>query len=519
MTRAGLVLSAALLLGVAGCASVAAAGSQPQGTPATGPGSSRRVAGALSRPYTPSDEDFPNPERGFYRQYSPFWLGTQRFPLDDRVLAALRQSGISLIRAPFVIDEFVNAPLSREALDAIAADFAAVRRAGVKIIPRFAYNSPTIETFRQAVDAPLARVLGHIDQLAPILNANSDVIAFMEAGFIGAWGEWHDSSNGLLNPDRGINSSSAAIVNRLLGALPATRMLALRNPFQKQGLFGLSPLTRQQAFGGTPKARVGAHNDCFASDATDSGTYLPPPRLAQTVAELKRFLSEDNRFVPQGGESCGSDVDSSAFSQPYVHCANAMTDLAMMRWSTINIDYHPMVIALWQQEGCLSEMRRRLGYRLRLVEAELPTRIAPGRQLSINLTIANDGWASPYNPRLVEIVLRHSVTGRLSRFPVDTDPRFWGAGETHSVELNIPFPVDVEDGDHEILLNLPDPERGLYGIPEYSIRLANVGLWEPQTGFNNLRAQLTVAVPGGERRDECGRRTEGNGELRRCVAR
>ena len=43
-----------------------------------------------------------------------------------------------------------------------------------------------------------------------------------------------------------------------------------------------------------------------------------------------------------------------------------------------------------------------------------------------------------------------------------------------------------------ILLDLPDPERGLHGRPEYTIRFANDGVWEPQTGFNTLRATLEV---------------------------
>jgi len=41
------------------------------------------------------------------------------------------------------------------------------------------------------------------------------------------------------------------------------------------------------------------------------------------------------------------------------------------------------------------------------------------------------------------------------------------------------------------VLSLPDPETRLRDRPEYSIRLANKGLWEPATG-SNLLAQIQV---------------------------
>lgn len=487
-----------VLISVGACAGRAAAG--------VGPAARRQSPAAVfaaTHVYPPAVDDVANPERGFYRQFTPFWLGTQQIPLTDAALAAVRQDGLSLVRAYFVIDEFVNAPLSRAALDAIAADFATVRRAGLKIIPRFAYNFPSITDFPRAQDAPLDRVLGHIDQLAPILVANADVIAFVEAGFVGAWGEWHTSSNGLLEADRSLNSRSAAIVARLLAVLPAGRMVALRYPFHKQQLYGRTPIAPAAAFGGTAQARVGAHNDCFTSGPTNGGTYAPPPALAQSIEALKAFLGLDNRFVPQGGETCGADGDPNAFAGPEMHCPSALADLARMRWSTMNIGYHPAVLDLWRQEGCFGDVRRRLGYRFRLVDASLPARAVRGRPWRAVLRVTNDGWAAPFNPRLVELVLREATTGRVARFPVATDPRFWGPGETYALQLDIAIPDDLDDGDYDVLVHLPDPERGLYGVPAYSIRLANDGLWEPDTGFNRLLARVSVVGPASERRGRC----------------
>ena len=218
--------------------------------------------------YASSQENFPNPERGFYRMTSPFFVDTQRTPLEANQLATLRAEGMTLFYAIYVFDEFRDTDLPQSTLDAVASDLAAVRQAGLKIVLRFAYNFPCVGTLEPCstpistvFDAPLSRVLRHIDQLTPILRTNADVIAYLEAGFVGAWGEWHDSSNLLINSDQTANASSAALVNRLLLALPTERMLALRYYHNKQELVGsTSPLAADVAFSGVPRARLGGRS-------------------------------------------------------------------------------------------------------------------------------------------------------------------------------------------------------------------------------------------------------------------
>jgi hypothetical protein len=455
--------------------------------------------GALAVTYSPSDENFPNPERGFYRQFNAFDTGTVRRPLDARTLAAFRVEGITLVRVYYVIDEFRNAPLSRAALDAIDADFVAVRQAGLRIIPRFAYSFPcagspppctVARIAAEAIDPPVGRVLEHIDQLTASLRAGSDIIAFMEMGFVGAWGEWHHSSTGLVSTDHTVNTNSSAIVDRVLFALSDRRAAVLRYPYHKQALFGPLPLDISEAFTRTPRARLGAHNDCFLSNADDSGTYSPPSRgpANKNVQALKKFLSFDNRFVPQGGETCST----AAAAQPYIGCASALGDLALTQWSTINIAYQPDVIRLWQQQGCFPDVQRRLGYRFRLLGLDAPAQVRRGAVLALRLTLTNDGWAAPYNPRAAEVILRHVVSGRLHVIPMSEDPRLWGPGVTRTLDVRDVLPGSLEPGSYQVLLNLPDPEDSLRGRAEYSIRMANIGAWESATGYNDLQARVQV---------------------------
>jgi hypothetical protein len=409
--------------------------------------------------YAPTTADFPNPERGFYVQtsYDP-GRGTPR-PLDPAWLRRARNNGMSLLRMYWVLSDFRDRPLSPAMLDRVRADFAAARLAGVKIIGRFAYNfGPT-----GSPDAPLPIVLGHLDQLRPILRENDDVLAFLEAGFIGTWGEWHHSTNNLLD-------HNAEIVEKILSVLPPDRMLALRYPRLKTGLYGPEPLTSQEAFSGTPKSRVGAHDDCFLASKTDWGTWT------RDVAAEKAFYHQDNLFVPQGGETCNAKEDA----QPFIGCENALRELAYQRFSTLNSGYLKDVLDGWTAGGCMPEIQRRLGYRFRLVESSARVN---GQILLVSITVVNDGFSNLYNPRPVNLILRDRATGRIERIPIATDPRRWMPGEPVILRVTATVPAEPYD----LLLHLPDATERLQDRPEYAVRFANDGVWEPATGMNRLK--------------------------------
>lgn len=448
-------------------------------------------AGAIT--FQGSTDNFPNPERGFYRQFVPFWLNTERYPLDLATLSALRSDGISLIRTYYVFDEFRDTALPQAALDAFATDLASARQAGVKVIPRVAYSFPCAtpddpcteaSLSQQVTDPPIARVLQHIDQLTPVLRANGDVIAFMEMGFVGAWGEWHHSSSNLVNADRTLNGNSAAIVDRLLFALPPDRMAALRYPYHKQELFGRTPLDPAQAFSQTAAARLGAHNDCFLDGAIGGGTYTPPPGgdSDKTIEQLRQYLSVDTRYVPQGGETCASD----AIAQPFIQCPYALSELAAMHWSTINSEYYPDVLDLWRRQGCYPEIEKRLGYRFRFESARAPAHVRRGARFDVSVTVVNDGWAAPFNPRPVELVLHHVTSGGTITIPIAADPRRWLPGPSYVLDVNDIPTSGVPLGLYDVMLRLPDADRQLARRPEYSIRLANDDVWDPVLGANRI---------------------------------
>ncbi len=407
--------------------------------------------------FVPIEGDVVNPERGF------------RYYMDNLTpeggFSTYRQLGTSLVFAYSRLDDYRERDLPPEFLDRLREAFKGLREGGIKVVLRFAYNNGPYP--RSQPDASLDQILRHIEQLKPVLRENADVIVWLQAGFIGAWGEWHTSTHRL---DRDMEAKKA-VLYALLDALPQDRMVQLRYPWDIIRLFP-EPLGPEEAFSGTPKARVGFHNDCFLSSPDDVGTYSRSGR--NTREEDEAYLARMTRFTPVGGETC----------RPYPElqqCDVAIAEMERLHFSELNLSYHPRVIRYWQRQGCFEEIKRRLGYRLVLREVTFPARLRPGEPLDLVVRLTNEGFASPINPRPLFLVLDGPTTQTL---PVESvDPRRWLPGD-HTVSLRITLPETLPEGTYTLALWLPDKYENLRSDPRYSIRFANEGVWNEEKGWN-----------------------------------
>ena len=437
--------------------------------------------------YTPYDGDFANPERGFMKQSSIF----PDQPFDPNKVRALKPSD-SLVWIYFRLDKYRGRPLDEIGLNTIESAFTTARIRGLKLVIRFAYNGgvgSTIDPNLAKPDVGINRVRQHINQLRPILAANADVIAVVQAGFVGHWGEWHSTKFLHDLEDR------RAIVDALLSALPADRMIQLRYPRYKE-LFFQGPLTSQEAFTGTDRSRVGHHNDCFLRDQDDGGTYKSTtsqlPKQHSTFCDgrdeiscWKGFIIQESQFTPVGGETC-------QYNPPRTDCPNTLLAMERFHWSFINNGYRAQVLNSWISGGCMSTIRRSLGYRLTLKEALIPQTIQAGSALNLNVLLSNDGFASMYNPRPLFVVLL-GPGGRYEIPVTNVDPRRWSPGQEYSVDISVNIPANIIPGTYRLGLWLPDAYSSLRNNPKYSVRFANTGVWVATTGINVLTADLEVA--------------------------
>lgn len=399
--------------------------------------------------FKPSAQDFPNPERGFYRA-----SGEPLDRLDQAWFERVFAEGGRLAYARMDLSAYRATPLPAAYLAALARGFATARASGVKLIVRATYNYPRGETgYQDAQDAPLPIVLGQIAQMKPLFAANADAIAFVQAGFIGAWGEWHTSSNNLTTPE-----NRARIRDALLEAVPAGRFVQFRYP---PDLIAWTPSPLPQGL------RTGFHNDCFLASQTDVGTF---PEDSAARDRMRSQIGAVTAVAPFGGETCNPADDPGA--TPRTSCADILREGAAFHLTYLNADYYRGLFQdRWDREGCMGEVRRRMGYRL-VFEAAMIGPAVRGAPWSGAISIRNEGWARVSNARGLEIVLL-APGGRAWRMPVAADARAWLPGTTTRVSFSQVLPADLPPGTYEVAVAMPDSASALRGDARYAVRPAN----------------------------------------------
>lgn len=367
--RTGTIASPATAEATGDAAAISTAAASNSGSAVT---PKAEVGVQFSRSY----EDFSNPERGVAG-----WVDVAR--AWEEGLNREMSQGYRLFRTHIQLESYRYSALPNDFIERLERGFAMLRRNGAKAVPRFVYNAPdsSFAGNYKIEDASIDRVLAHIEQLGPVLERNRDVIAWFEAGFAGAWGEWHSSLNGL-----DTDANEIRVRDALLASFPKDRKIAFRNPADVKRWYPEAP---------PANGRIGFHNDCILSGKDDASTWI-----GGDDANLKGYVRQSTLSAPYGGETCQltpliTDCDSirSHGSQLRLSWIN--------RYGTLN-SYRET----WKAQGCEAEVLRSLGYRIELTELRLSSNsLSAGQTAQVTVRLRNSGWAPLYNPRNLQLLL------------------------------------------------------------------------------------------------------------------
>lgn len=436
--------------------------------------------------YTNSTEIFANPERGF-QKYSitdaNYATTTNHSNISINELNGWYSGTdkVSVIFRYFLLEDFLNTNINATYLSNMQLDFDRIRTAGLKCIIRFSYSNAEGTSAQQANKS---QILAHLNQLAPIINTNKDIIISHQAGFIGTWGEWYYTNSTEFGTDGNINATQWAnrkdVVDAMLAATPISIPIQVRYVGIKKTMYGNSTLTPSTAYQNTASARIGFFNDAFLNDYGDQGTYEVNSQYQNPVGTADYiYLSNETKYLPMSGETNG-------LNPPRTDGANAVLELENTNWSFLNRDYFEQNITNWTNSNHIDDIKRKLGYRFVLTNSIFDLQ---GSNLTVQINLANEGYARVFKARAVYLVLQNTTTFQNNLYVMNTDIREW----ENSILLNETFDVStLPSGSYTSYLFIPDAEQSMYSLPKYSIRLANNTVWEASSGMNNLSQTVSL---------------------------
>lgn len=417
--------------------------------------------------YQPSNTVISNPEKGFYHYTSTGSSGGYNL-LNQTTLTGYRTSeNITVIQRQFFLRDFITGiSITSTYLANMQTDFNRIRAAGAKVIVRFTYTSSSSYTVFQPTKV---QILAHIAQLAPVVNANKDVIVAIQAGFIGKYGEWYYTGSSEFGNADYTQYTTTQWANRKVVMDAMINSFDISIPLQVRYVY-----IKQKMYGNSYVGRIGFYNDAFLNQWGDSGTFLVRGASGIPSATDVLYWQTNTINLPVTGETDG-------VNSPRTDCTNALLEMNKYNWSLINKDYYTTVITNWQTNGCFTTMQKSLGYDFRLNNSNITNGV-----LTINM--GNYGYANLFKDRKAYLVCKNTTTNINYSFVIDNNIKNCNT-TNYTITTNL-LSLGLPSGNYKLFLNLPDP---FISNKLYSIQTSNINTWTTE-GFNDLQQTYTVSV-------------------------
>ncbi|SFV51914.1 hypothetical protein MNB_SV-6-1317 [hydrothermal vent metagenome] len=406
-----------------------------------------------------------NPDRGLYDSNYDLNIEEEYNRFED-----VRKNGYTLAYAPIDLEDYLTTDkLPDKLLKTIEKNLSDASSAGVNLIFRVKYSSAVGQ------DDPTKEIaISHLNQLKAILQKHKDSISVVQAGVIGAWGEWHDLTGDYADTDANYKENRRAIIDKLIEIFP-DKYIQIRTPMHKELLYGDAKnyedigsggkITPSIAFSNDTRAKIGHHNDCFLADDTDRGTYA-----SNDINFWQKYVINDTKFAPVGGETCR---DSS-----YLSCDNTLSQMKRYQYSYMNGVFKKGVIDRWKDEKCYQTIRENLGYRLVAKELSITH---DHRYMKIKLSVQNRGFASPYIKSNMNFILDSGSKKYTYHIPVDSRTLY--VNETKELIQGVDM-SRIESGEYCLYLQI--------GSKNSAIKLSNKNLWDSKTKTNRLKCDIVI---------------------------
>jgi len=433
--------------------------------------------------YTESIDEFNNPDCGFYRptgvRVKPegdWWKGTIWY---SNGLVHLRM-GLRAFSEKF--NGVQDYDITPDVIEKMNIWIDQLRKNGGTAIIRFAYDD--FEGYAN-LEPDIEQIEKHIEQLKPFFEANEDIIAGVETGFLGPYGEQHTSK---IVKDENIKR----VTEKLLEVVPESRTVSVRRPRYYCCTTGvdISKIDENISVEGTSEYRIGVFNDGYLGSASDLGTFVN--RKKEIV-----WLNNQATHTLYGGEAVwvesikDCDENGNLYNSP----EHIQEEMFQTHTSYLNIEWNNNLIDKWkatmyagddelyQGSTVFTYIKNHLGYRLSLISAKIDSQVAQGSTAKVEFNLKNSGAGNVVNKKKAYLILKNEE--KEYSFLTEIDIRKLLSRQEKNYEIDVPISDEMELGSYDIYLKIVD-EGSSAEETKRAIRFANVDVWNADVGANKL---------------------------------
>lgn len=376
------------------------------------------------------------------------------------------------------------------------------RNNGCMVALRFRYDANGKDN---PEPASFEQVLNHIQQIkdSGLLEKYSDILAYVESGFVGKWGEQHGGKYTSVQ-------YKAQVLEAMLQAVPSPIPVTVRTPdiFAEWAGIKRSELNDTELINSLTesqyttdiqknKDRIGLYNDGYMGSDSDLGTYAN--------REIETDWLHNQTFTSYFGGEFSGNLSWAQKYDTYLP-ENAIPEMYKTHLSYINgnifqlykdytfsaeYDVDGVDNSAYYGENVYQFIRDHIGYRFVLRNSEITSETVQGGDVQVNFEVENTGFAGVIPSVQSYVILEKDGVYTLAESDIDCHD--WQSC-TKSIEtLDIKIPDNLPSGEWNVYFKLNmGTEADTMNMNNRSIRFANNDIWNGALGANYM-GSVTIA--------------------------
>ncbi|MDE7365578.1 MAG: DUF4832 domain-containing protein [Ruminococcus sp.] len=375
---------------------------------------------------------------------------------------------------------------------------------GCMVALRFRYDAngkdnPEPETFEQ--------VLNHVQQVkdSRLLEKYADILAYVESGFVGKWGEQHGGKYTSVQ-------YKAQLLQAVLDAVPSPIPVTVRTPdiFAEWAGIKRSQLADTELIESLTESeycpdiqsyrnRIGLYDDGYMGSNSDLGTYAD--------REIETAWLRNQTYTSYFGGEFSGNIEFAKQYDTYLP-ENAVPEMYKTHLSYINSNIFQLYndyeysadygitadTSAYYGKSVYKFIRDHIGYRFVLRNSEITAETVQGGDITVNFDVENTGFANVIPNTKSYVILEKD--GVYMTTDCNIDCKKWDSCTVSHESVDIKIPDNIESGEWNVYFKVNvGTDADILNMNSRSIRFANNNTWNGTIGANLIGKTVITESP------------------------